>query len=131
MQNSIFTEEIEQEIRISLKRCRPEVIESAVQFRSTGDKSLVATIVLGIIERFLEPEAKSKLQEAQYGEYRLIEDLGVDSLVMVEIVMTIEEVLELSIPNDDLRSLSTINDVKDYIEKLMQTLESVPANANA
>ena len=123
MKNTSFTEEVEQELRTTLKRCKPQVIDAAIAFKRDGEKSRAMEIILGIIERFLEPESRPKMQDANLGSFRLIEDLGVDSLVMVEIVMTIEEVLELSIPNDDLRELSTVDDIKNYIERRIDSLE--------
>ncbi|OIO60805.1 MAG: hypothetical protein AUJ82_02030 [Verrucomicrobia bacterium CG1_02_43_26] len=70
-----------------------------------------------MIERFLEPEMRSKLQVEDCDDLRMIDDLGVDSLIMVEIVMTIEETLKLSIPDEELRGLQSVKDVKDYISQ--------------
>lgn len=109
-------EETENELRTALKRCRPEVIDAALDYQKNHNLQNVSLIVLGIIERFLEPESRPKVQDANVDDYRLIEDLGIDSLVMVEIVMTIEDVLGFSIPNEDLHHLSTIKDVKNYIQ---------------
>ena len=50
------------------------------------------------------------------GDLRLIEDLGIDSLTMMEIVILVEEVLQMSINNEELRHLRTIGDVKQFIE---------------
>lgn len=121
MTKNIFNKDKENEIKETLKRCNPKVIEAAILYRKNKDTSLVPLIVIGIIERFLEAENKVKLKEKNYKEYKLIEDLGIDSLVMVEIVMTIEEVLDFSIPNEDLENLSTINDIEFYIQKRLNT----------
>ena len=47
---------------------------------------------------------------------RLIEDLGIDSLTMMEIVILVEDVLQMSINNDELRNLRTVGDVKTFID---------------
>ena len=47
---------------------------------------------------------------------RLIEDLGIDSLTMMEIVILVEDVLQMTINNDELRNLRTVGDVKTFID---------------
>jgi 3-hydroxyacyl-[acyl-carrier-protein] dehydratase len=70
---------------------------------------------MGIIERHLEAEQKEILGSGG-DEIRLYEDLGVDSLTMLEIVMMTEQTLELSLDNEELKDLRTIGDVKVYID---------------
>ena len=45
-----------------------------------------------------------------------IEDLGVDSLDLVEAVMTIEDTFNIKIEDSDLESLKTVNDFVAYVE---------------
>ena len=45
-----------------------------------------------------------------------IEDLGVDSLDLVEAVMTIEDTFNIKIEDTDLESLKTVNDFVKYVE---------------
>ena len=51
-------------------------------------------------------------------ESKIIEDLGADSLDVVELVMALEEKFEVEIPDSDAEKLITINDVVSYIENL-------------
>ena len=51
-------------------------------------------------------------------ESKIIEDLGADSLDVVELVMALEEKFEVEIPDGDAEKLITINDVVTYIENL-------------
>ena len=44
------------------------------------------------------------------------EDLGVDSLDLVELVMELEEEFGIEIPSEDLENLATVADVAKYIE---------------
>jgi len=46
-----------------------------------------------------------------------IEDLGVDSLDLVEAVMAIEDTFNIKIEDEDLESLKTVNDFVAYVEK--------------
>ena len=45
------------------------------------------------------------------------EDLGADSLDVVELVMALEEKFDIEIPDDDAEKLLTPKDVVDYLNK--------------
>lgn len=45
-----------------------------------------------------------------------IEDLGFDSLNVVELVMQIEEEFDMEIPDEDAETLLTVKDLKTYVE---------------
>jgi acyl carrier protein len=45
------------------------------------------------------------------------DDLGLDSLDVVELVMEAEEVFKLTIPDDDVEPLETVRDFTAYLEK--------------
>jgi acyl carrier protein len=49
----------------------------------------------------------------------LREDLGLDSLAIIELLYRIEEAFNLSIPDEDLEKLQTVGDVIAYIERGM------------
>ena len=109
-----FTPEDDASLRESLKRCSAATYEAAAQFRKTGNTEHLPAIVLGIIERFVEPDLRAKLKDAD-DDLRIIEDLGIDSLTMMEIVILVEEVLQMSINNEELRHLRSLGDVKTFI----------------
>ena len=45
------------------------------------------------------------------------EDLGADSLDVVELVMQFEEAFDIEIPDEDAEKIKTVKDAIDYIEK--------------
>ena len=45
-----------------------------------------------------------------------VEDLGFDSLNVVELVMQIEEEFDMEIPDEDAEELHTVKDLKKYLE---------------
>ena len=51
---------------------------------------------------------------------KIIEDLGADSLDVVELVMALEEKFGIEIPDSESEKLVSIKDVVDYIENLPQ-----------
>ena len=49
------------------------------------------------------------------GESSFIEDLGADSLDIVELVMKMEEEFGIEIPDEEAEKIRTVNDVVQYI----------------
>lgn len=51
-------------------------------------------------------------------ESKIIEDLGADSLDVVELVMALEDKFALEIPDEESEKLITIANVVDYIDNI-------------
>lgn len=49
-------------------------------------------------------------------ESTFVEDLGADSLDVVELIMSLEEELEMEIPDEDAAEFITVSDVVEYIK---------------
>ena len=49
---------------------------------------------------------------------KIIDDLGADSLDVVELLSRLEDEFGITIPDDDVESLATVQDVANEIEKL-------------
>jgi len=50
-------------------------------------------------------------------EASFIDDLGADSLDIVELVMAFEEEFEMEIPDEDAEKIRTVGDVVNYIQE--------------
>lgn len=50
-------------------------------------------------------------------ESSFIEDLGADSLDIVELIMALEEEFEIEVPDEDAEKLQTVSDAVEYITK--------------
>mgnify|MGYP000992420686 FL=1 len=59
---------------------------------------------LGIDEDQIVPEAS------------FIDDLGADSLDIVELIMALEEEFDIEIPDEDAEKIKTVQDAIDYIK---------------
>lgn len=46
-----------------------------------------------------------------------IDDLGADSLDIVELIMALEEEFDIEIPDEDAEKVVTVSDVVDYIKE--------------
>jgi acyl carrier protein len=64
-----------------------------------------------IIAKELEVEVKQLTPEAKF-----IEDLGADSLDIVELVMALEEEFGLDIPDEEADKLKTVGDAMNYLK---------------
>jgi acyl carrier protein len=53
------------------------------------------------------------------GTASFVDDLGADSLDIVELVMAFEEAFELDIPDEDAEKIGTVKDAIEYIEAKM------------
>ena len=64
-----------------------------------------------IIKEQLDVEEKDIKPEATF-----IDDLGADSLGLVELVLAFEEAFEIDIPDEDTEKIRSVQDAIDYIE---------------
>ena len=104
----------ESALRELLKHCAPATGDAAIRFRRGGHPELLPAIVRGVIEHYVEPGARAKLH-AGGDELRLAEDLGLDSLTLMEIALLMEDVLLISIGNEELDTVRTIGDMRQLI----------------
>ncbi len=51
---------------------------------------------------------------------KVMEDLGADSLDVVEMLMALEESFGFSIPDEDIEELVTVSDIVEYVESNME-----------
>lgn len=109
-----------QETASALKRCSEETIAAALRFQETRDPAEVPAIVYGILERELPEGSSRKLAEAP-GSSRLVEGIGMDSLGLMEAVMSVEDVLGISIDNSELRQIATLDDLNGFIREKLET----------
>ena len=122
-----FTAQDEAALRDALKRCSAATREAASAFRRTGSAEFLPAIVHGLIEHYVEREARAKLSRSD-DNLRLVEDLAIDSLTMMEIVFLAEDVLQVSIDNEELRPFRTVGDIKRFLaSKLRRGSPAVPA----
>lgn len=67
--------------------------------------------VKGIVADQLDVEEEKIVAEAS-----ITDDLGADSLDVVDLVMSIEEEFDIEIPDDAVEDIKTVGDIVKYIE---------------
>jgi len=90
----------------------------SVQTVETRVRNLIAE-QLGVPESDIRPESA------------FIEDLGADSLDIVELVMAIEDTFEIDIPDDQAENIKTVKDAVEYIAALAKAGAAPEAAAAA
>ncbi|NRA62900.1 MAG: acyl carrier protein [Pseudobacteriovorax sp.] len=59
-------------------------------------------------------------EAAVVSKAKFIEDLGADSLDIVELVMAMEEAFGVDIPDEEAESIRTVDDAVSYIKKTQE-----------
>jgi acyl carrier protein len=74
----------------------------------TAEETKIIDIIanqLGVDKDIVTPEAN------------IVDDLGADSLDVVELVMALEEAFDMEIPDEDAESIRTVQDIFSYLAK--------------
>jgi acyl carrier protein len=109
-----ITEERKLEIAKSLKRCSDETLEAALRFEESRDLAELPVIMLGVLTRDAAHPKPEGLAAAT-DDCRLMEDIGMDSFGMIEVVMTAEEVLGITVANQEMNDIRTLGQLKAFL----------------
>jgi acyl carrier protein len=69
-----------------------------------------------IVEEFTEVPASNVTLRAD-----LADDLGIDSLSMVEIIVSAQDKFSVEVPDADLKLLRTVQDVVSYVQRVQRS----------
>ncbi len=69
--------------------------------------------MIDIIVEQLSVEREKVVPNASF-----VDDLGADSLDLVELIMAMEEGFDIEIPDEDAEKISTVQDAIDYVNRL-------------
>ncbi len=78
--------------------------------------------ILAAVSSAIEATLKTEGREISL-ESRLIEDLGGDSLDMLELIMSLEERFGIEVPDEDAEYIKTVRDVLEYVKKRLAEAE--------
>jgi len=68
------------------------------------------------VRNIISEQLSVKLEDVK-NDSNIAEELGADSLDLVEILMSLEDEFGISIPDEAIPEIKTIKDVVDFIEK--------------
>jgi len=104
----------EQEDRI--KHLPAEARAAFQRFKSTGDPAVLDPVILAILDDYIPVSPAVPLAE-QPGGTRLIEDLGFDSLAITEVVFFAEDLFGITISNEEIMQVRTLDDLRGFIRR--------------
>ena len=67
-----------------------------------------------IITHYVDPALRPRLREPG-DNLRLIEDLGLDSLSMIEVMQRVEDLLQIRVSDEELRHFRTLGEVREFV----------------
>lgn len=78
-------------------------------------------MILGALKGFLPDSSPARNASSLNHSMRLIEDLGYDSLAVAEVVFFIEDLFQVQIESNDLKTVKTVGDLREFVsEKLTE-----------
>lgn len=87
------------------------------------DRTIAAKIIQALAE-YLKRDAKSITEQ-----HHLRDDLGLDSMAVIELLYKIEETFNIQIPDQDLAALNTVGSVAAYVHGRLNPSRPAPARA--
>jgi acyl carrier protein len=91
---------------------------------SWGAVHLNLPINTGTSDMSIEEKVRKLISEKLDVDYNevvpkasLVDDLGADSLALVELIMTMEEEFDIEVPDDDAEKLITVENAINYIKE--------------
>ncbi len=103
-------------IQESLVGFPPRVTEAYLAFAEHGDMASLDVVVLGVLQFYLAKKPKESLDSLP-GTTRLVEDLGCDSLTMMDTIFMAETLLEIKINDAELARMATLDELRGYIQR--------------
>ena len=110
-----LTDQQAQDLKRALKRCSSETIEAAFRFQENRDPADVTMVVHGILQREMNEENFPALANGD-PDTHLIDDLGLDSLALTEVVMSAEDIFGITIENSELKTIRTLGDLEQFVQ---------------
>jgi acyl carrier protein len=108
-----LTDEQINKLKHDFRRCREGTAEAIINLRRTGDTALIPEIVRGIVWRYVRPEAREQVEKASLETP--LSALGMDSLMMLEVVLDVQDALDVTVEDAELRRVKTFNDVSELL----------------
>ena len=107
----------------SLRHLPPAARSAFERFQTGGDPADLAPVIVAILEDFI-PKAPPRPFSDLPGSTRLIDDLGFDSLAITELVFFTEELFGISISNEEIIKVRTLDDLSAFVTRKVEGVRS-------
>lgn len=100
----------------SIPQLPPAIRAAYRQYEASGDVAALDAVVLAILTDFIPREPARPLADLP-GDSQLIDDLGFDSLAITEVVFFAEDLFRISITNEEIVQVRTLDDLRGFIRR--------------
>jgi acyl carrier protein len=83
-------------------------------FQKQGSPDDLNQFIIGLIRFLQDSENTSDAVEVSDGS-KLMEDLGIDSITIAEVIFLLEDIFEIEIDNQELVAIATFGELKVFI----------------
>ena len=94
----------------------PEIQAAYVAFAETGNPERLDEVVLGVLKNFLASPPDESLGRLP-GTTRLLEDLGCDSLAIVDMLFLAESLFDIKISDEEMAKVTTLDALRESFRK--------------
>ena len=112
----ITTSEAKQRALDQLAGFPANIADGYIAFAEAGDLSRLRQVVLGVLEFHLAKPPEQPLVGLP-GSTRLVEDLGCDSLTMVDTLFLAESLFDIRLADDELARVATLDDLVEHFRQ--------------
>ncbi|MBI5689790.1 MAG: acyl carrier protein [Verrucomicrobia bacterium] len=106
---------VSEKLRTTLRGFPAATIAACAEFEATGDRAALDRAVLALVEHHLSPPPPRPLSTYP-GSTKLVAELGLDSITMVELVFLFEDLFGAKLPQDKLVAVVTIDDLRALVQ---------------
>lgn len=101
----------------------PELVESYLSYSKTGEYAHLDSLILGMLEFYLSTPPAEHLSSMP-GTTRLIQDLGCDSLAMVETLFMVESLFDIRLTDDEMSRILTLDDLRQHLRSHIERTQA-------
>jgi len=94
----------------------PRITAAYLAFAQSGELASLDIVVMGVLQFYLAKKPKQLLDELP-GSTRLTDDLGCDSLTMMDTVFMIETLFDIKIDDNELPTIVTLDDMRGHLRR--------------
>jgi len=95
-----------------LRHFPAEVRSAYARLRESADPSAAETVVMAIVAEHMPKKGRTITDTAV-----LIDDLGFDSVAITEMVFFIEDLLQVSVTNEEILRVRTVAELRDFVRE--------------
>ena len=99
-----------------VKNLPAEARDAFLRFQAAGDPEDLDRVILAILADFAPRKSEVRLDQLP-GATSLIGDTGIDSLALTEVVFLVEDLFCISITNEDIAQVRTLDDLRRFVRQ--------------